>query len=197
MRGTRQLQHLPNLITIARLLLVPALAWLAWRGWERAFAAGLIAALLSDAADGWLARLLDVASPVGAMLDTVADVAVILVALFAIWVLHRPVYLAHGWEILGVLLLWVVAHSAALIRYRRPASFHSQLVRAGIAAFSVFAVALFTIGFMPWLLHLAAIVCALGAFEQLALVYYLREWNPDLRGGIVQVLRAGRENLRS
>lgn len=187
------LRQLPNAISVARLLFTPLLAWLAWNRMESAFAGLLVAALASDVADGWLARRMGVDSDRGAMLDSVADVALMGVVLFAIWPLHPEVYHDHGWPMAAVAALIALGHLAALLRFGRLASLHTRLLRAGIFAFSVFAVVLFTIGFQPWLLFVGMIVCGAGALEQLALVLLLREWTPDLRGGLPEVWRQRRQ----
>jgi cardiolipin synthase len=65
--------NLPNLITLLRIVAVPALAWLILQ--ERWVAACWLffAAAVSDAIDGFLARRLGQMTPLGAMLDTIAD----------------------------------------------------------------------------------------------------------------------------
>jgi len=67
---------LPNLITIGRILLIPVICWLL-AGDEpslRATALGLYAlAAVSDWLDGYLARRLKLGSPLGRMLDPIAD----------------------------------------------------------------------------------------------------------------------------
>ncbi len=68
---------LPNVITLARLACVPLCVWLLLIG---AFATGfwvILAAGLSDAIDGFLARRLNLVSRLGALLDTIADKALL------------------------------------------------------------------------------------------------------------------------
>lgn len=74
---------IPNLITILRLLLVPAvvLAMLQER-WDWAFA-GFVVAGVSDGVDGFIARQFDQRSRLGAYLDPVAD-KVLLVSVFVV-----------------------------------------------------------------------------------------------------------------
>jgi CDP-diacylglycerol--glycerol-3-phosphate 3-phosphatidyltransferase len=183
---------LPNAITLARLLSAPVLAWLAWSQQSVAFAVLLAAALASDVLDGWLARKLGVVSSRGASLDSVADILVVVAMLYAIWPLHPEVYLDHGWVIIGVALVWLICHAASLIRYGRLASFHTHLIRAGIFAFSAFALVLFLVGFHPWLLYLAAVICTLGALEHFVMLALLPEWTPNLHRGIPDALRLRR-----
>ena len=186
---TQRLTWLPNAITLARLLAVPVLGVLAWSGMHGAFAALLLPALASDVLDGWLARRLDATTAFGAALDSIADILLVLVMVYAIWPLHPYVYREHGWPIIAVVVIWVIAHAASLLRYGRLASFHTHLIRAGIFAFSLFAVVLFLFGFVPWMLYLAAAICALGAVEHFVMLALVPRWTPNLHGGIPQALK--------
>lgn len=75
------IQHIPNLISVLRLLLVP---WFAMLLLEQQFGLALILFIVmgvSDALDGFLARYLNASSALGAGLDPLAD-KVMLVAAF-------------------------------------------------------------------------------------------------------------------
>jgi CDP-diacylglycerol--glycerol-3-phosphate 3-phosphatidyltransferase len=105
------MRHLPNIISIARALAGPLGAYLllmsASAGQESAAiayglasAAIFVIAALSDWLDGWLARRLGVESPLGALLDPIADkllvgpylIAYVMVSGFDVW-LATPVAL--------------------------------------------------------------------------------------------------------
>lgn len=87
--------NLPNLITLARLLMVPLIVWLILLHEEiLAFSAFLIASV-SDALDGFLARILKERTTLGAYLDPIADKALLV-----------GVYAALGHE--HFIPLWVV-----------------------------------------------------------------------------------------
>ncbi|MCU0945081.1 MAG: CDP-alcohol phosphatidyltransferase family protein [Rubritepida sp.] len=108
---------LPNLITLARLCAVPATIWLILqKRLDLAFLV-FVAAGLSDALDGWLARVLNARSAIGALLDPVADKALLVsvyIALAAIGVL--PDWLAilvvfrDAVIVGGLVLLWMLGH---------------------------------------------------------------------------------------
>lgn len=76
--------HLPNLLTLARIGLVPAFVAAFWlpvpTGRWIAFAVFLVAAI-TDYADGWIARKRKAESRLGAMLDPIADKLLIAAAL--------------------------------------------------------------------------------------------------------------------
>jgi cardiolipin synthase len=84
-----------NMITIVRLLLVPAVIyWLLSGEWRLAFA-GFVIAGVSDAVDGFIARRFNQHSKLGAYLDPIAD-KLLLVSVFVVL------------GMLGELPLWLV-----------------------------------------------------------------------------------------
>jgi len=89
------MHNLPNLITLIRLALVPAVAYALL---VRAYGVALplfLAAAVSDTADGYIARRFHVTSRLGATLDPIADKLNMLVATLALaWQGLVPVWLA-------------------------------------------------------------------------------------------------------
>jgi CDP-diacylglycerol--glycerol-3-phosphate 3-phosphatidyltransferase len=81
--------NLPNLLTFARVILIPVVLWLLADGTPVAnFWAALvyIALTLTDALDGWLARKLGLISVLGKFLDPLADKLLVMATL--VWLVH-------------------------------------------------------------------------------------------------------------
>jgi cardiolipin synthase len=86
---------IPNIITLGRILLVPIIVWaIASSQMEIAFAIFIIAGV-SDAVDGFLAKRFNMASDLGALLDPLADKALLV-----------SIYVALG--IWGAVPRWIV-----------------------------------------------------------------------------------------
>ena len=85
----------PNLITLARLLSVPVMVYVILQGFYAAAFWIFLAAGISDALDGLIAKRFDVTSQVGSFLDPLADKALLI-----------GVYLSLG--SLGEIALWLV-----------------------------------------------------------------------------------------
>lgn len=84
----RNFGSLPNIITIARLLLVPVIVAMIVAGqWRDAFFVFLIAGI-SDAADGWLAKTFDLRTELGAFLDPLADKALLMAIYVSLGIAH-------------------------------------------------------------------------------------------------------------
>jgi cardiolipin synthase len=92
--GKRALS-IPNIITLGRILLVPIIVWaIASSQMEIAFAIFVVAGV-SDAVDGFLAKRFNMASELGALLDPLADKALLV-----------SIYVALG--IWGAVPRWIV-----------------------------------------------------------------------------------------
>jgi cardiolipin synthase len=86
---------IPNIITLGRILLVPIIIWaIASSQMEVAFAVFVVAGV-SDGVDGFLAKRFNMASELGAMLDPLADKALLV-----------SIYMALG--IWGAIPRWIV-----------------------------------------------------------------------------------------
>jgi cardiolipin synthase len=86
---------IPNIITLGRILLVPVLIWaIASNQMEIAFAIFVVAGV-SDAVDGFLAKRFNMASELGALLDPLADKALLV-----------SIFVTLG--ILGAVPIWLV-----------------------------------------------------------------------------------------
>jgi cardiolipin synthase len=185
------LRIVPNAISVARIIAAPLLAGLAATGNESAFTWVLVPALLSDIADGLIARVFHLQSKLGALLDSVADTLLLFVSIYGIWVFHRDVITLHAMECGVVVGAWLLENIASLLRYGRLSSFHTYLSKIAGYALGIFVGVLFVFGFHAWLLHAAVTVSVLGNLEELALLALLPEWRSDVRG-LAWVLRERR-----
>ena len=87
--------NIPNIITLARIMLVPIVVWaIASNQMEIAFAVFIVAGV-SDAVDGFLAKRFNMTSDLGALLDPLADKALLV-----------SIYIALG--IWGAIPRWIV-----------------------------------------------------------------------------------------
>ena len=95
-RASRGLSlSIPNLITLARIILVPVVVWAIATGQLRLAFLLFLAAAISDAVDGFLAKRFGMKTELGAYLDPLADKVLIV-----------SIYVTLG--ITGVIPLWIV-----------------------------------------------------------------------------------------
>jgi cardiolipin synthase len=102
------IKHVPNALTILRLLSVPLTVWLMVQGGYKPAFWLFVAAGITDAVDGAVARLFDAKSKLGQWLDPLAD-KVLLVAIY--------ITLAAGGQIPLWLVVLVVLRDVLIVLY--------------------------------------------------------------------------------
>ena len=171
------LLNLPNLITIARILLVPVMVW-AIASQEMAVAFFLfLAAGLSDAVDGFLAKRFGMASELGAYLDPLADKVLIVSIYVSLGITEAIprwlVILVVSRDLLivgGIMLSWVLGNPIKV----KPLMVSklntvAQILLAGFV--------LAALGF-HWDADIArmGLMVAVAALTLLSIGFYLRDW---------------------
>jgi cardiolipin synthase len=168
---------IPNLITLARILLVPVVVW-AIASNQMLFAFLLFAAAgVSDAVDGFLAKRFGMASELGAYLDPLADKVLIVsiyVSLGIVDALPRwLVILVVSRDLLivgGVMFSWIL---------NKPVNVKPHMVSKINTAVQLLLVglALASLGFgfdAGWALQ--GMMAAVAALTLASVAVYLREW---------------------
>ena len=146
----------PNIITFARLCAVPAAVWLMLQHRLDAAFLVFVGAGISDAVDGWLARVLRSRSQVGAILDPIADKAL----LVSVYVTLAAIGVLPGWLAILVVFrdLLIVGGVVLLVVLGQPPTIRPLLVSKlnTVLQIGLAALALFLAGFRleaPWLLE--------------------------------------------
>lgn len=188
----RLLRFVPNMLSAARIGAAPVLGYFAAAGAEQYFTWVLVPALLSDIADGFIARRFGLTSRLGALLDSIGDVLLFFVAFIGVWLFFPRLLQAHA--LAGMLLVgfWALEVLAALIRYRRLSSFHTYASKVAGYLLGVSVGVLFVWGLPPALLYGTVAVSVAANLEELALIWALPKWRADVRG-LYWVLREQRQ----
>jgi CDP-diacylglycerol--glycerol-3-phosphate 3-phosphatidyltransferase len=172
----------PNVLSATRIVVAPLMLLCAVTGHEREFTWLLVPALLTDAADGWIARGLGVQSNLGARLDSLGDSLVWYAGLAGLIAFQRDVLAAHALLFGAVIACWLLESGLAWLRYRRLSSFHTWLSKLAGVLLSVYVVTLFIWGHWQPLLVLAATASILASLEEMVLLAMLPEWRSDVPG---------------
>ena len=124
----RELYQPPNLLSLARVALVPAIGFFLLRdGPTDTLYAGLLVILagVTDALDGWLARKMRIVSELGVALDPIAD-KLFAIGLAVCLIVFRefPIWLAVAVVLRDLLIL----AGGAMLRAKRPDSLPPNLI---------------------------------------------------------------------
>jgi cardiolipin synthase len=168
---------IPNLITLGRILLVPIVVWAIASGAMWIAFVLFLAAGLSDAVDGYLAKRFHMTTELGAYLDPLADKALIV----SIYITLGINGLIPGWLVILVVSRDIMIVGAVMLSWLvgTPVKVKPLLVsKLNTAAQIVFAcVVLGTLGFAYPLPRVSLLLMAVvAALTLLSVAAYVAEW---------------------
>ena len=160
-------------------------------GHETAFTWVLVPALLTDIADGWLARASRRRVQARGVPRFARGYPAVFVSVFGMWVFHREVIATHAVLCGTTIGLWALENALALLRYGRLSSFHTYLSKVAGYGLGIYMGVLFVFGHYEWLLYAACGASILANLEEFALLALLPQWRSDV-GGVLRILRERR-----
>ena len=168
---------IPNLITLGRILLVPVVVWAITAGEMRVAFVLFLAAGITDAVDGFLAKRFGMATELGAYLDPLADKAMLVSIYVALGITDAVprwlVILVVSRDIMivsAVILSWLVDKPVPL----KPLAVSKLNTVAQIALACVVMAAL---GFeFDASLAVMALTAVVAALTLLSIGFYVAEW---------------------
>jgi cardiolipin synthase len=168
---------IPNLITLARIILVPVVVWAIASGQLRLAFLLFLAAAVSDAVDGFLAKRFGMKTDLGAYLDPLADKLLIVSIFIALGVRNElPLWLVIAVVsrdiliVAAVLLAWLMDQPVTI---KPLAISKANTMMQIVLAATVLADGAFDLGLVNTRL---ALVWIAGALTLLSLATYLRAW---------------------
>ncbi|MBN8981840.1 MAG: CDP-alcohol phosphatidyltransferase family protein [Rhizobiales bacterium] len=169
--------NLPNIITLMRIILVPVIIWaIASHQMKLAFAIFIVAGV-SDAIDGFLAKRFNMVTEIGALLDPVADKA-LLVSIYMTLGISGSI---PGWLVILVVSRDVMIVGAVIISWllQNPIPMNplmvSKLNTAAQVAFAALVLASLGFGFEAAAFE-TILMIAVAVLTSLSMVFYLIEW---------------------
>jgi phosphatidylglycerophosphate synthase len=188
------LRSIPLALTIFRICSAPVLVVLAAMGKERWFLGLAVAALLSDAIDGTIARRLGAASETGRLLDSWADLLIALVSFVGATMLWPDTMRREAPYFALVLTALVLPNAYALVRFHRLLGYHTLSAKSSGLVLSVGAVIMF-MGLTPILFRVASILELVVAAEYIAISMVLPHWTGEVKS-LWHALRLRRDSRR-
>lgn len=160
--------RIADLLSGARLLLVPAIWFAALLGNGRLVGVGLLVAGATDFFDGYAARRLGQESAAGARLDSLADAVLLISATAWIELLHPEILRDNKILVVATCGLYVASLFAGLVKFHQLGNLHLYSSRvAGGALYSFAVITLVTGAYKPLLLWLAAVAFMVSSAETL------------------------------
>jgi CDP-diacylglycerol--glycerol-3-phosphate 3-phosphatidyltransferase len=165
---------IPNLLSGVRFILVPILLMLAWSGHSAVFLGCLLLSLVTDAADGFIARYFHQASELGARLDSWADFLTSMALPFCAWWL-RPEVIRQEWVMIGAgIVFYLLAIAVGFIKFRRLTSYHTWGAKVAAVLFAAAVVVMFA-GGPGWIFRIVMPFIILTELEEIAMTVILSQ----------------------
>ena len=181
--------NIPNLLSIFRIVSAPFLLLTGWFNMPELFFVLLGLMILSDAVDGFIARMLDQTSPLGARLDSYGDIATYLTTPLAAWWLWPEIIKEELYYIIAAIIIYILPAFFALAKFGKLASYHTWITK--ISAVLMSAGVIVFLGFKdPILFHFAVYFLVIEMLENIAITIIL----PEQKSDIHSIWHAWREN---
>jgi cardiolipin synthase (CMP-forming) len=176
-----QVLSIPNLITLGRILLVPVVVWAITAGEMRIAFVLFLAAGISDAVDGFLAKRFGMTTELGAYLDPLADKAMLVSIYIALGIMEA----IPRWLVILVVSRDIMIVSAVILSWLvdKPVALKPLLVSKlnTVAQIVLACVVLAALGFnfnaeIAAQIAVGVLTTLVTALTLLSVAFYVREW---------------------
>ena len=180
MINKKDLLTLPNLISLLRILMAPVLLLLAWQQKPVLYMLAVLFTLFTDVVDGFLARLLNQLTDLGALLDSVGDFIIYSTLLVAAWWLWPDIIIEELVTILVIIASFTAPVIVGLLKFRTLTSYHTWSVKLAVFI-SILAYVVVFSDWARWPLYVAAAVATLAAIEEIAITFVMRHAHANVQ----------------
>jgi len=177
-----QKQHIPWLMATGRALLGPVLVIGEKCGWNGfTLAALIVTALLSDIFDGILARRWGCDTAGVRLFDSMADTFFYAFVVAALWIGRPTVWASYRAPVLMLLAIEAGRIGFDLVKFGKPASYHSYLAKTWGLVLAAAIVTVFAAGHAVVLLAAAIALGVVCNIEGIAMSVILPVWRRDVK----------------
>jgi len=169
----------PALITSFRPIIAPVLLYLAWIGEHNLFLVFFACSLLSDLADGFVARKLNQTSELGAKLDSWSDFVSNITTPVCVWWLWPEPIRQEAPFIITMIVASAVPITFGFLKYGCLISYHAWSTKFSTVLIIASTLILIA-GGSPWPFRLSTPVLVLAQVELTAMTAIIPEWRPNV-----------------
>lgn len=170
---------LPNLLTCFRFVSAPVLLWLAWNNYETAFLLLLAVTFLTDVFDGMAARMLNMESELGALLDSWGDLLIYSTIAISAWWMRPEMVRQELIFVMMTVMSYLLPVTVGILKFHAFTSYHTWAVKAAAVIMGVSYFLLLFEFAIPF--RIAAFICLFAAMEEIAISCYLSELRSNVK----------------
>lgn len=172
-------KSIPNLLSLFRIIAAPFLLLAGWLGMPTLFFILFGLMLLSDVLDGFIARMLQQTSHLGARLDSYGDIVNYLCTPLAAWWLWPELIKVEIYYIIAAIIIYLLPAFFSLVKFGKLASYHTWITKASAVIMSA-GVVMF-LGFEDALyFHIAVYFLVIEMVENIVITLILSEQKSDI-----------------
>lgn len=172
--------NLPNLISFIRILLAPLLLYLAFTQHPHWFIAVLVFSEFTDVLDGYVARLLNQITPMGAHLDSWGDFFIYTTMAVSAWILWPNIVIENALYFGVIVCSFTLPVLIGLMKFGAITSYHTWSVKIAVAVTVVSYILLFA-EIIDWPFRVAAVVCVYAAIEEILITLVMKHQHVDIK----------------
>jgi cardiolipin synthase (CMP-forming) len=172
----------PNFLSFYRIIAFPVILWFALNGKQDLFAIFLTINLLTDIADGYIARKFKMTSEFGARLDSWADNFTYLLAFIGIYIFKLDYFMPNIISFLIWMGLLLSALFFSVIKFGRFPSLHLYSWKIGGYIQGTFFVILFAYEFITPFYYFMICWGVLSAIEHISIQIIIPEMRSNAKG---------------
>ena len=184
--------NLPNTVSFIRILMAPVLFYLAVKQQPEWFLIALIFTVFTDVLDGFLARMLNQITAMGAHLDSLGDFVIYSTMAICAWILWPEILLEEKVYFFIIVFSFTAPALIGLIKFRTTTSYHTWAVKLAVAVTVIGYILLFG-GYLDWPFRVAALLSLYAALEEIAITLIMRHEHVDVRT-LRQAMKYNRES---
>jgi len=180
--------NIPNSLSLFRIIAAPFLLFTGWFEMPDLFFILFGLMLLSDVLDGFIARILNQTSQLGARLDSYGDILTYLSTPLAAWWLWPDIINDELYYIFAAIIIYILPAFFVLAKFGKLASYHTWITKVSAVLMSAGVIVL--LGFENTVLfHIAVYFLVIEMVENIAITIIL----PKEKSNIHSVWHAWKE----
>ena len=170
----------PNLVSAIRILIAPLMLVFAFLELEYWFLGALIFSGFTDVLDGFLARRLNMITPLGAHLDSWGDFAIYGTMAIGAWILWPEITQRELPYYALILFSLLLPALFGMIKFGRWTGYHTWGVKIAVFATFVGYITLYA-DLATWPFKVAALLALVAGIEEILITLVLRKERTDVR----------------
>lgn len=174
--------NIPNVLSLYRLCSFPLLVYFILTQQETLFIGFLIANLITDILDGFIARTFNMQTTIGAKLDSYADIGSYILAVWGIRAFRWEGFANNPWPFIVFIALYLISLLYPLIKYKSIAGLHMYSFKVLGYIHGVFLGITFLFGFYNGFYIFSMITGVLSCLEEICVIYLLPEPKQNVKG---------------